>query len=216
VTTKCEICHDVGHYRLEVDDIHSREFGRMIRCECKAIDDLSELQKMLGSPIDKVTLGNILDQGIGSQKMKGAAAEFVGSHSGYLTIWGTNGNGKTLTLQAIANECITLGVATVYVTASDLMQYIKDGIGKDFGVEDRVIKMATIPVLCIDELTQVNWTEFVSEKIETILDRRYAGRLGTVLAMDENPEHTLHRRVISRMSSGVIVENNDRDMRPLL
>jgi len=148
--------------------------------------------------------------------MKAAASAFVENPSSYLSIWGTNGNGKSLTAKAITCELIRRGTATIYVTAHDMMAYVKAGIENDFSVDDRVSKLASVEVLCVDELTQVRWTDFVTEKIETILDRRYAARLGTVLVMDENPTQELHRRLVSRMKSGTIIENNDKDMRPLL
>jgi len=161
-------------------------------------------------------LTNVLGHNKAAQSMKNAAADFIANPVSFLTIWGTNGTGKSMTGQAIINECIKNKMASVYVTGSDAMAYIKDGIGKNFNVNDRVDKLSFLPILCLDELTQLRWTDFVSEHMETIIDRRYAGKLGTILIMDESPADKLHARVVSRMNSGTVIHNQDKDMRPLL
>jgi DNA replication protein DnaC len=149
--------------------------------------------------------------------MKEAAVAFLSSPIAPLTIHGTNGNGKSTCLQALTNECLGTGYTALYMSAADMMEFLKAGIGdEDYDVESRLNVLSTIPVLCIDEISGMNFTDWVQEKFGVLIDRRYRLSLGTVLAMDEEPEQILHRRVMSRLQEGTIVVNKDPDMRPLL
>ena len=74
-----------------------------------------------------------------------------------------------------------------------------------------------MPVLALDELTQTRWTEWVTDQLGTLIDRRYRlGERGTILVMDEPPANVLHPRLISRMREGIVIRNSDTDMRQAL
>lgn len=189
-------------------------FGKLFRCPCKQAEDAQALQSRLGTPTKPVTLANLIDRGPDSRAMKQAAAQFVSGSLTFLTIWGNNGTGKTTALMAVTNEIIAQGKACIYVTAADAMTWIKDGIGDDYSAEGRVDTLAAVPALCLDELTQVNWTDYVTEKLETILDRRYRAELQTAMAMDQDPQDVLSTRFASRMQAGAYLKIGEIDMRP--
>ena len=191
-------------------------FGKLIRCECQERRDLDRFQQQIGRPLPPVTLDDLIPRGEGSRQMIRAAQAFIAQPAGMLTLLGRNGTGKTTCAQAIANALRDSGRAVLYITAYDMLAYVKAGIGMDFNADDRLRKLAGIPVLLIDELAQVNLTGYVAEKIEWLVDRRYSDRAPTVLVMDMRPDEVLHPRLVSRIRSGVVVWNNDMDMRPLL
>ena len=146
---------------------------------------------------------------------------FIKSPVGFITVFGdarngksANGNGKTTWAQALVNECIARGVSALYVTASDLMEYVNGGIGSN-DVDERMAVLVSSSVLVIDELTQVRWSEWVEDKLTSIIDRRYklSHERGTLLIMDENPKDKLHPRIVSRMREGIVIPNSDNDMR---
>jgi len=181
------------------------------------VTDITGMQESLGTPTRDVLLKDIIVGSEASQKMKANAQHFIAGLVPFLTLWGTNGTGKTTTLMAIANELTAKGTACVYVTAADVMEYIKDGIGdQDNSADHRVGKIAKLSILCLDEISQVKWTEYVSEKLETILDRRYRMELQTALALDQDPQDVLPPRFYSRMRSGAIVQIGDPDKRPVM
>ena len=213
----CDICKDVGYYRLDVP-YSDPYFGKMIRCQCKAREDAERLQRAIGTSMAEVKwAGIIIKDRPGTEEMVHAARHFVQSKTGWLTIYGTNGIGKTMTLKAITWACIKAGVIAIYITAHDLIEYLKAGIGDDDNsVDDRLRSISDIPVLCLDELAAVRWTDWVAEQIESLLDIRYQLRRATVLAMDKPPEDYLSHRLCSRLKEGRIIHNMDSDMRPLL
>lgn len=222
----CDRCGGAGYYRMELE-LDDPGFGKVVACVCQQKQIAERLQVAMGTKldVDKRFL-HVLERGDGSLAMKQAAILFVGRPFGFLTVFGlvikdrkssANGNGKTTCLQAIVNECVERGFASVYLTASDMIEFLKAGIGDDdYDVESRLTVLSGIPVLCIDELSQPSWTEWVEDKMSTLINRRYAGDVGTVLALDDNPATFLHRRIYSRLQEGVLVQNSDPDMRPVL
>lgn len=148
--------------------------------------------------------------------MIAASKAFIDHPVTFLTFWGVNGTGKSTALQGIANHFIAGGLQAIYITASDAASYIKAGIGKDFNPDDRVAWLSTVPVLCLDEITQAYMGDWIKDHFGSIVDRRYKGHLGTVLAMDEDPAEKLPRRILSRMMTGPVIQIDESDMRPLL
>ena len=191
----------------------------MIRCECRQVSDCVKSQLIFGTYLEPDLLLEKFDaRGPASRQAKELAVKFIPYPHGFITLWGSNGNGKSTYLKAITNECIGRAIGSLYITAYDLMEYIKAGFGKDFGADDRILQVANFKVLCIDELTQVRWTDYVAEAMQTILDRRYQMRetKGTVIAMDENPADTLHPRLVSRLKSGTVINITESDLRPAM
>ena len=213
----CNICGGAGRLRYDAPFGHPN-FGKTYACECQTLTIAQRIQKRIGTPYNAdLSLDDLKIRGAGSRAMKEAACEFIKTPLCILTIHGSNGNGKTTCLQVIVNECLKVGYSALYMSAADLMEFLKAGIGdNDYSVDDRLGSLSTIPVLCIDEISGMNFTDWVQEKFGVLIDRRYRLELGTVLALDDNPENILHRRVISRIKDGTIVENLDTDMRPLI
>ena len=159
----------------------------------------------------------------GTRQMIYAAQQFVKEPCGILTLWGGVGNAKSVILQAVVNECILSGVPAVYVTFSELLDWIKESYedGCSDSTMARKNKAATVRVLAIDEMDKVKRTEWVNEFQSDILDRRYrlglSGQAGTVLAMNKSPEE-MPEWISSRLADGRnrIVENQDSDLRPMM
>ena len=146
--------------------------------------------------------------------MIAAAKKFIADPQGWLTIWGTNGTGKSVALRSIATACIDAGQTALYVPLQFAVDWLKGGIEHpDFPVDRRAERLAEVPILCLDEVTGAFWSEWVSTQIETILDRRYSYERPTVLAMDENPEEHLHPRLVSRLRESIFIHNEDPDYR---
>jgi len=223
----CEICGGSGFVRQDVP-VYDPNFGKLVACRCKTQENAARMQVNWGSSLDRsLGLADFLVRGEGSKRMLSAARSFIANPTQMVTVYGdavtgqassANGNGKTTWAQIIVNECIRRGVVAVYITASDAVEYLKGGIqDKHMNVEARLQKLTDVPVLALDELTQARWTEWVSDQLSTLIDRRYRlhGR-GTLLVMDERPSENLHPRLISRMREGVVIKNSDTDMRPSL
>ena len=217
-------CGGLGYYRVDVD-IHDPQFGKVLTCPCVATKAAMILQSKFGSVLNsKIFLKNFRDRGESSRKMLEIGKDFIDNPVGFISVFGgkkpdgtgsANGNGKTTWSQALVNECLVKGVSALYVTASDLMEYINGGIESN-DIDKRMGIISRADVLVIDELTQVRWSEWVEDKLTSVIDRRYkaASSRGTILIMDESPKDKLHRRIVSRMREGIVIKNSDADMRP--
>lgn len=218
--TSCS-CDGSGWYRLDVA-LGDPRFGKLQRCVCKQAEDAAKLQKLCGLTASErdYRLSRILPDG-DTGRMVQAASDFVQSPAGILTIWGTTGNAKTVVLMSVVNECVERGIGAVYLTGFDLVGYIRDAFKEDESALARIRRFENVPVLCLDELDKVKWTEWVEEQITELIDRRYRlgleGGYGTVIAMNKNPNE-LPTWIYSRLSDGrnKIIKNADEDMRPLM
>lgn len=159
----------------------------------------------------------------GTARMVKAAQAFIDAPYGLLTIYGTCGNAKTVALQSIVNASLAKGITAIYTTFYDVVAWVKESFNSkdEDSVSVKVNRLRDVPVLCIDELDKVKQTEWVLELQTQLIDLRYrrgvARQCGTVFAMNGNVD-ALPDWLSSRMRDGrnVLVENNDKDMRPLV
>lgn len=203
------------------------QFGKLIRCECQTQNAMSRLQRLSGltDAERKVRLEDIVaGASTGTGRMVQAAHKFISAPTGFVTFYGSTGNAKTAVLHGIINELVNRSVEAVYITAFDLIGYIRAAFDKqheviDVNAHDRLKRLESVRVLCLDELDKVKWTDWVEEQITDLIDARYRlgldWEVGTVIAMNANPE-TLPIWIYSRLRDGrnTIVENNDADTRP--
>jgi DNA replication protein DnaC len=210
----CQECNDTGYLRSDIE-FGQPGFGQLILCGCKARERAEYYQRLIGTELRPASLTALsTDNRPGTERMINAAREFIAKPDGWLTIWGTNGTGKSETLKSISHACLDKKIPVLYAPLELVVQWMKGGIEHpEFNVEARADVLAHVSVLCLDEVTGVRWTAWVAEQVETLLDRRYSARLATVLAMDEEPKSKLHPRLVSRISEGVVINNTDRDFR---
>ena len=223
---QCTECGGVGYFRLDVPMGHP-QFGKLIPCECQAENKLSRLQRLSGltEAERSVRLADIVaPAGSDTALMVQAAQAFVSEPAGFLTIHGSTGNAKTAVMHGIVNELVKAGVEAVYITAFDLIGYIRAAFDDkhdvaDVNAHERLKRLERVQVLCLDELDKVKWSDWVQEQITDLIDVRYRHGLnwetGTVVAMNTNPE-SLPAFIYSRLRDGrnMMVENRDADVRP--
>ena len=222
----CDVCGGFGFFRYDVDVTDPR-FGKLNRCTCKAQEDAERLQRLSGLTEQErnVRLANIIVNGRpDTMAMVKACADFLIERYGFLTIHGTSGNAKTLALQACVNALVDVGVEAVYITAFDLISYIREAFNDDHKVKDdsaygRIVRFGTVAFLAVDEFDKVKMSPWVIEQMTDLIDRRYRlgqnHEAGTMIAMNGSPEE-LPAWIYSRMSQGTIIRNNDPDLRKYL
>jgi len=217
----CPNCNWTGYFRYDVPVGH-KEFGKIHPCECTKQVTLKQLAQhtRLTDNERTYTLGLLGTTGKpGTLRMVIAAKNFIADPSGFLTICGNTGNGKTTTLMSIVNHCTDNNMQAVYITFYDLVSYVRDAISSDTETEwQRVNKLANVRVLCIDEVDKVKETEWTQQIITHVLDVRYRnsleGKAGTVVAFNGNLDKIPHKWIKSRLSEGLVIVNNDADIRP--
>lgn len=227
----CELCAGFGFVRLDVPLTDPR-FGKLMRCPCKAREDAERLQKLSGLTETEraLKLSDIMTKGRPQTKaMVAACARFLDRPYGMLVIHGTSGNAKTVALQACVNALLGVGVEAVYITAFDLISYIRAAFvfDKSTGIHeakmdsdyDRIVRFGTVPFLALDELDKIKMTDWVEQEVTDLIDRRYRlgcdGKAGTMIAMNGDPRD-LPTWIYSRLSQGEIIRNDDSDLRPHL
>lgn len=157
------------------------------------------------------------------EEAKKAAAGLLAQNKtpkGFVTFFGEPGRGKSHLLKGIINGFRGIGVYARYINAADLIQEIRDHFSDERGgvaVESVIQHYRKVRVLAIDELDQVQLTEWTKQTLHRLLDSRYeSGNLLTVLAMRPTPEQLPDdlAYLISRIRGGVAVHVRGGDMRP--
>ena len=171
----------------------------------------------------KVRFSSIDTQGRpGAARMLKAAKDFVENGcTGFLAIHGPYGNGKTTTLLAIVNECVSLNIPAKYITMTEVMAYAREAFesekagDSDYG---RIASLSKYKVLVIDEVDKARVTDYAREVQTHLFNDRYrrVHEVGTVLVWNGNFEALELPWVRSRVSEFTVIENRDSDMRPAL
>lgn len=198
---------------MDVDPGH-KWFGKLFPCVCKDKVITTAMQEQLGSRLQPNTFVDFIVSNDITDTMLKQAKGFVQGFYNLYTVYGANGTGKTTILMAITNEFLNAGTRAVYLTAYDAIEYVKAGFGLDFGADARISKISNLPILLLDELSQVRWSEYNAETLEAILDRRHRADRPTGLALDQDPEEVLSPRFASRLTSGSFIKVSGEDWRP--
>lgn len=110
------------------------------------------------------------------------ARKWASSPSGWLTLWGGIGVGKTHLAVAIAGEQLKKGVPVFFAFTPDLMDYLKATFHPSSGVAyDRVFdNIRNAPMLILDDLGVEHRSGWVYEKLLQLIVHRHNLRLPTV------------------------------------
>lgn len=200
-------------------DTH-RGWAKLVPCSvCNGLDRRQEylmnMCRLHGSELDASFSGYWADRH--GQQARAAAVNVL-AKSGWLTLAGPYGCGKSYLLQAIVNEARRSGRLGVYIAMSDLLDHLraafKPGSEVPFGGLFELVCSAD--VLCIDEVEKYNATAWAEEKVLQLIDRRYRewSRQVTVLATNDFPSCPGYLK--SRMSDGrfALVQMTGTDVRP--
>ena len=116
------------------------------------------------------------------------ASDFSVSPSGWLTITGPHGSGKTHLAASIANKCIGIGTPAYSIYVSDLLDHLRTNLSyqEDTESENTSHQVRNIPVLILDGLSSKSSTQWAQEKLMQILNHRANGKLPTVITTSED------------------------------
>ena len=168
-------------------------FGVLIKCPACWEGFLPEyLEKLSGlsSRMLSWSLGGMI-QDAGRRPAQRAARRFVRDPRGWMTVWGEFGVGKTYVLASVVNELRQQEKAAMYVVAPDLLDAWRQAYDpvNPVGFDALFAKVRDVPVLALDELSQVKMTAWGLEKLFQLLDYRYreSAWLGTVISLAFEP-----------------------------
>ena len=129
------------------------------------------------------------------RKAKEYAENYLnGTERNSLYITGGVGTGKTHLAASIANELIKNEKTVVFGTLINLLNEIRDSYSSDTEKEGLIIdRYSKVDMLIIDDLGKERPSEWVLEKLFTIINNRYENRLPVIITTNYNRERLRER-----------------------
>src|SRR6266545_3363517 len=206
-THQCDACGDTGwRPATEAEKIamdYNPGYSVSVPCEyCAGLRiarQTAELQamSMLTEQEKCFRLGSIKTKNrTDTAGMVRQCREMLEGQSSMLTIWGTNGNAKSVALIATVNEFLERGIPAMYVPSYDLLNWLQDAFSSNGEVKSesmfaRLERVKYIRALAVDEFQAIKITDWRLEQLRNIVDRRWRdgldGRSFTLFAMNEDP-----------------------------
>lgn len=142
-----------------------------------------------------------------------------GDASGFVTLYGGNGVGKSHLLKAAVWGFVNQTIRAEYYNLTDMIAHIavRYQTAGSVDVERVIAEYRTVKVLAIDEVDKIKLTDWAKQTIFRLLDSRYNDSpfLLTMLALNVQPNDYEMGYLTSRMSGGVFVEVGGADIRPV-
>jgi DNA replication protein DnaC len=125
----------------------------------------------------------------------------------WLLLEGSYGCGKTHLAAAIANETVSRGVPTLFMTIPDLLDSLRFAYNNpETTFETRFEDVRTVALLVLDDFGTQNATPWAQEKLFQIINYRYINKLPTVittnLILDE-----IESRIRSRLQDSNFIKH---------
>jgi DNA replication protein DnaC len=131
-----------------------------------------------------------------------------------LYLWGERGNGKSISVQWYLCKKYLEGSSCRYITMSRI---IMDLYSLDFPQKVKYIdSLINYDILAIDEIDKIKLTEYKEEMIFYLLDERINNEKQTITIGNSDIkrlENKLQENIVSRVLSGLIIENTGELLR---
>ncbi|MGB1286868.1 MAG: ATP-binding protein [Aggregatilineales bacterium] len=128
-------------------------------------------------------------------------ADFAENPAGWLLLVGGYGTGKTHLAAAIANHTETMGKSVMFITAPDLLDYLRTTFDPSAKVSFDALfnQVRNIPMLVLDDLNTKQGSSWSREKLFQLLDYRYIARYPTIITTSQ-PFGSLDERLQTRFA----------------
>ena len=209
----CPICKGAGYIHPLLPS-GKPDFSRVTACKCTHGEADKERQDRLlrysnlGS-LTRFTFDNLLPQGRSGSPVSQeqfslayqATKEFASDPKGWLILVGPSGCGKTHLAAAIANERISQGYPTFFISTPDLLDHLRSAFNpsSEIAYEQLFDQVRNAPLLILDDLGAQSATPWAKEKLEQLLTYRFNNELPTVI-VTTIPVDQLEERIRARLS----------------
>ena len=147
----------------------------------------------------------------------GTSRDWALDPSGWLTLFGETGSGKTHLAVAIAGIRLAQGLPVYFAFVPELMDYLRSTFQPNSGIAyDRVFdEVRNAPMLILDDLGGEYRSEWVYEKLYQIIAHRHNLRIPTVITTSMNVLDTTGPIVsrIQDLASGLLIRMETPDYR---
>ena len=199
---RCPICNGAGWLtrRLPITD---PDFGTTFPCACQqtesdparriaALERYSKLGFLRQATFDAANPAGPTDDPFNRRAFAealAAASRYADNPEGWVTFAGPSGSGKTYLAAAIANRQIERGQPALFLTAADLLDYLRGGFEDEaeVGFVDLYEQVRGAPLLALDDLPTRMATPWSEERLFQLLAWRHSARLPTVVTLRGAP-----------------------------
>ncbi len=196
-------------------------FGRLEPCACRSatLVQLARQRLFELSHLDRLadrTFENFREQGHKKAQLteqdkhslaaaKAAAEAFACRPEGWLLLEGGYGCGKTHLAAAIANQAVSQGILTLFITVPDLLDFLRFAFSDpETTFEERFEEVRTVDLLVLDDFGTQNATPWAQEKLFQIMNYRYINKLPTVITTNLLLDQ-IESRIRSRLQDEMFV-----------
>ncbi len=195
-------------------------FGRAVPCRCQqealearrlaqlgSISQLDALQHQTFASFRPEGIGLTDDKRLNLRLAHENCLRFAEEPRGWILLRGGFGCGKTHLAAAIANHHLALGRPVIFVTAPDLLDFLRATFAPDSAVafDQRFQQIKDTPLLIMDDFGAESSTPWAQEKLFQILNHRYNSRLPTIITTNYELEE-IEPRVRSRLADPGLVQ----------
>ncbi|MBI4186981.1 MAG: ATP-binding protein [Chloroflexi bacterium] len=209
----CPICKGAGFVH-PLTDSGKPDFGRVVACRC-AKDELGKTHRdrlvrysNLGL-LTRFTFDNLIPQGRSgdpaNQELFSHACEaaraFAAEPKGCLVLTGPSGSGKTHLAAAIANACLAGARPALFATTPDLLDHLRAAFNpnSEMPYDELFDRVSNAPLLILDDFGVQASTPWAREKLDQLLNHRFARELPTVIVAIVPFDH-LEERIRTRLT----------------
>ncbi len=133
------------------------------------------------------------------ERAAAAAQSYADEPQGWFLLLGNYGSGKTHLAAAIALMQQERGKQVVFITAPDLLDYLRVTFSPNSGSFDRRFQtVRSAPLLVLDDLSTESATAWAKEKLFQLLNHRYVAALPTVITSSSTIEK-IDERIRARL-----------------
>ena len=194
----CPHCAGAGYVRMDVPLGHEK-FGKLESCVCRAKDvaqgarnrlfALSNLDRLSHLRFENFSAsGNEKAEFKTQQERESlykafeSCEDFARLQKGWMLLEGGYGCGKTHLAAAIANDAVSKGVPTLFITVPDLLDSLRFAYNDpETTFEQRFEEIRSADLLILDDFGTQNATAWAQEKLFQIINYRYINKLATVI-----------------------------------
>ena len=211
----CNVCGGAG-WLVSRAPVEHPDFGKAVPCRCQEFDTdrarrVAALERYsnLGA-LRQWTFANGDPNGPSNESANRAAfvsafqaaQEFSPDPQGWITFVGPSGSGKTYLAAAIVNQRIDNGKAALFITSTDLLDYLRGGFDDDseLGFIDLFEQVRQAELLVLDDLPARPASPWGQERLFQLLAWRHSQRLPTVITLRGDPNR-LDEFLLTRMES---------------